>query len=368
MSEKTSPTTHLNYGVDMVCKMWRFPRSSFYHSKKTFGKVKNSRGRRSIISDDELLKAVESDIKDSHFQGEGHRKVHARLKRIKGFNVGRNRVLKVMKKHNLLSPYRCEQGKKNLHEGRITTDAPNVMWGTDAAKIFTLEDGWVWFFGVIEHWNSECLGWHVAKKGNRFAAIESLTQAIENVFESTCQGQARGLKLRIDHGSQFLSDGFVNQAHYWGINISKGFVREPETNGVIERFHRTFKEQIIHGRQYHNLEDLRRAVSIFIAKYNEYWLLEKLNYCSPLEARRLYVEGKNILKTPKISTELAERGKEHGYFILAAKEEFAGSVKNFTVSLHEERSTATLFWQNNDSTNCNLQEGIRSGCIRSGEK
>jgi transposase InsO family protein len=232
-----------------------------------------------------------------------------------------------MKKHNLLSPYRCEQGSKNPHNGRITTDTPNIMWGTDAAKVFTLEDGWIWFFGVIEHWNSECLGWHVTKKGDRFAAIEAMTQSVENVFGSTSQGVARGLKLRVDHGPQFLSDGFVNQIHYWGVSISKGFVREPETNGVIERFHRTFKEQIVHGRQYHSIEDFRRAVVTFMSLYNEHWLLEKLDYHSPSKARSLYQKGKNVLKPHKISTGLAEQGKEHGYFVLAGEEVFSGGAR-----------------------------------------
>jgi transposase InsO family protein len=326
MSEKTSPQTNLKYGVELVCKVWKFPRSSFYQARKKPDKAKGFRGKRSAISDEKLLQAIMNDINCSHFQGEGHRKVHARLKRFEHLTVGRNRVLKVMKKHNLLSPYRCEQGSENPHDGRITTDIPNVMWGTDAAKVFTLEDGWVWFFGVIEHWNSECLGWHVTKKGDRFAAIEAMTQSVENVFGSTLQGIARGLKLRVDHGSQFLSDGFVNQVHYWGISISKGFVREPETNGVIERFHRTFKEQTVHGRQYHSIEDFRRAVATFISLYNDHWLLEKLNYYSPSEARSLYQEGKNVLKPHKILTGLAEQGKEHGYFVLAGKEVFAGGV------------------------------------------
>ncbi len=75
---------------------------------------------------------------------------------------------------------------ENPHNGRTTTEAPNIMWGTDAAKVFTLEDGWVWFFGVIEHRNAECLGWHVTKRSNRFAAIEALNQSVENTFKSTC--------------------------------------------------------------------------------------------------------------------------------------------------------------------------------------
>lgn len=92
MSEKTSPQTHLRYGVEMVCKVWNFSRSSFYQSRRMSQKVKGKRGKRPTISDDELLKPIVHDIDDSHFQGEEHRKVHARLKRFKKFKVGRNRV------------------------------------------------------------------------------------------------------------------------------------------------------------------------------------------------------------------------------------------------------------------------------------
>jgi len=32
-------------------------------------------------------------------------------------------------------------------------------------------EGWGWTFLALEHWNAECLGWHVCKQGTRFAAL-----------------------------------------------------------------------------------------------------------------------------------------------------------------------------------------------------
>jgi putative transposase len=89
----------------------------------------------------------------------------------------------------------------------------------------------------------------------------------------------------MDHGSQFKSEAFMNQARYWGIAPSLGFVGEPETNGVIERFNRTLKEQVVHGQIYRTVEELRCSVDRFIRCYNRDWLLEKLGYLSPQEAR-----------------------------------------------------------------------------------
>ena len=101
-------------------------------------------------------------------------------------------------------------------------------------------------------------------------------------------GSTIGLKLRIDNGSQYTSDYFLQQIRYWGIESSFGFVKQPETNGVAERFHRTLKEQVIDGRIFKNADEVREAVNQFAQIYNECWLVAKRGYESPREARRNY--------------------------------------------------------------------------------
>jgi hypothetical protein len=44
-------------------------------------------------------------------------------------------------------------------------------------------------------------------------------------------------------------------------------IGEPETNGVIERFFQAIKEQIVHGRIYQTVEEVRAAVRGFVAPY-----------------------------------------------------------------------------------------------------
>lgn len=84
------------------------------------------------------------------------------------------------------------------------------MWGTDGTKIFTVDDGWCWLFTAVEHWSAECVGWHVAKTGDRFAALQPLSMALTQRFGSVAAGVARGLTLRMDNGSQYLSEHFQN--------------------------------------------------------------------------------------------------------------------------------------------------------------
>lgn len=287
-ADSTSPSTNRRYGLQRVCTAWGISRSAIYARLKAqqSGKYAMKRGPKPRVTDDVVLMEIRKDINESPFSGEGHKKVHARLRYRKGVIVGRERIRKLMRKNSLLSPHRVPQGDKKLHDGRITTDAPNDMWATDATKVKTVQDGVVWFFCIIEHWNAECLGWSISKKGDRFIALDALSMAVKHQFESLDQNCAKGLSLRPDHGSQFISKDYRNQMRYWGISPSFSYVREPETNGVVERFHRTFKEQIVHGCIYETIEEFKTAASLFIQSYNREWLLEKLGYRSPFEARR----------------------------------------------------------------------------------
>ena len=151
-----------------------------------------------------------------------------------------------MRENNLLSPHRCRRRGGNPHDGEIITHAPNLMWGTDGVRVFTVDDGWGWIFTAVEHWNAECVGWHVCKRGDRFAA-QPISMGLAGLYGSTAAGAARGLAFGRHQPDQVR-----------GIQPSYAFVAEP--HGVAERFNRTLKEQIIHGRIYRNIAELRDAV------------------------------------------------------------------------------------------------------------
>jgi transposase InsO family protein len=308
MSAQTSPHSGKAYGVERVCRVFEVARSSYYEQQKAAAAIAvaaaltlatacapaavpsaaptpRRRGPKPEISDDELLELIKADLASSPFSGEGYRKVWARLRIGKGVGVAPKRVLRLMRENNLLSPHRARQGCEKLHEGTIITEEPNIMWGTDGLRAKTVDDNWIWIFTAVEHWNSECVGFHVCKQGTRYAALEPISQGIARIFGTTEAGAARGLSLRMDHGSQYISEHFLNQVRYWGITPSFAFVGEPQTNGVAERFNRTLKEQAINGREFQNLDAVRRAVADFVERYNKQWRVEKIGFKTPLEAR-----------------------------------------------------------------------------------
>jgi putative transposase len=247
------------------------------------------RGPKPKLSDDYVLDLVRADLATSPFQAEGHRKVCARLRR-GGHAVFARQVLRVMHAAQLLSPHRAPQGQPCVHDGTITTSEPDVMWGTDGMRVETVDDGWVWIFVAVEHWNAEVMGWHVTKRGDRFAALEPLKQGLLSLGRGVGKNAGTGLSVRMDHGTQYTADDFRNEVNHWGMKLSYGYVKEPQTNGVVERFNRTLKEQVVRGRVWRNVEELRAAVGAFVEAYNEQWLVAKNGYQSPKERRRQAAE------------------------------------------------------------------------------
>lgn len=291
MSQTTSVGTGKPYGLQRVCRVLAFPRSTIYAQQAATKVVPlrpQRRGPKPKVADADLLTAIRADLAASPFTGEGHRKVWARLRIMRDLRVSRARVLRLMRENALLSPHRRPQGEPVVHDGTIVTDRPNDMWGTDGIRIETVDEGWVWIFAAVDHCDAYCVGVHAVKIGNRFAALQPIAQGLHAEFGATGAEAGRGLTLRMDHGTQYTADDFLNQIKFWGIAPSFAFVAEPQTNGVAERFNRTLKEQVIHGRIFKNVEEVRAAVTAFKDLYNRHWRLEKLGFMSPLEARQAY--------------------------------------------------------------------------------
>ena len=75
---------------------------------------------------------------------------------------------------------------------------------------------------------------HVCKRGDRFAALQPISMGLAGLYGSTAaDARLGGLDLRMDHGSQYLSDHFTNQIKLFGIQPSRLRRRAPDLgNGV----------------------------------------------------------------------------------------------------------------------------------------
>ena len=227
MSQTLSPSPSRSYGLARVSRAWNVSRAGVYRFLKGTSSLPILRrpGPNGPCPDADLADHIRREIEASDFHGEGYRKIWARL-RVAGVRSSPRRVRRVMGENGLLAPHRVGRTREKAHDGTIVTDKVNEMWGTDMTQTVTLEEGRAYVFVAVEHANSEVVGIHAARSANRFEALEPVRQGVHRCFGAIEPRVARGLKLRHDHGSNYMSVDFQGEIKCLGIEASPSFVRE----------------------------------------------------------------------------------------------------------------------------------------------
>src|SRR5919107_3135779 len=255
MSRTASPSRGTPYGLARVCRVWRTARATVYrHRCPAPADPPGRRGPSGPVPDTALVEAIRTVLFGSPFHGEGHRKIWARL-RLAGVRTSKRRVLRLTREHGLLAPSRVGAPRgPRTHDGTIIPATVDTMWGTDLTTTITGE-GQVAVFVAVDHCSAECVGIHAARRATRFEALEPIRQGVRHHFGAFAQGIGRGLAVRHDHGSQYMSDAFQQELAFLGIESSPAFVRAPEGNGCAERFIRTLKENLLWVRTFDPVEE-----------------------------------------------------------------------------------------------------------------
>jgi putative transposase len=137
-----------------------------------------------------------------------------------------------------------------------------------------LEDGRrIRTLNVIDHYNRMCLGIFVDFSLPSVKVIECL----ERVFSIYGVPKA----IRTDNGPEFISKRFRIWLHLKGIEHIRIQPGKPAQNGIIERFNRTYREDILDANLLHSLDHLRDITEPWIKEYNQDRPHQSLNYATP---------------------------------------------------------------------------------------
>src|SRR5690349_975156 len=145
------------------------------------------------MSDDGLVREIRKHLTASPFHGEGHRKLWARL-RFAGIRTSRRRVPRLTREHGLLAHQRVGAPRgPRAHDGRITTDRVDPMWGTDLTSVVTGE-GQAAVFVAVDHCSAECVGVHAGRTRGRGLA-GALARLRRGPLPAAAAGVARAAVL-----------------------------------------------------------------------------------------------------------------------------------------------------------------------------
>ena len=96
---------------------------------------------------------------------------------------------------------------------------------------WTRDDGWVWVFCCVDHYTAEAWA-HVAKVGDRHAALQPVYDAVVDRWGALGPDVARGLGLRHDWGPQYRSVHFQRSLRWLGMADDAAFVGERSATGA----------------------------------------------------------------------------------------------------------------------------------------
>ena len=222
----------------------------------------------------------------------GRPRITAELKR-QGWQVGANRVRRIMHEDNLL----CVRKRKFM----VTTDSnhdrkiyPNLksemelsginqLWVADITYI-RLETEFVYLAVVIDAFSRRVIGWALDRTLEDDLPIEALRMA----FDQRQPGS--GLVHHSDRGSQYASGDYTDLLKARECQISMSHKASPWENGGCESWMKTLKYEEVFRQEYRDLAEARTCLERFIEKvYNQQRLHSALGYRPPAEFEQAWL-------------------------------------------------------------------------------
>ena len=217
----------------------------------------------------------------------GSPRIHAYLQR-KGVECGRNRVARLMQKHNIVAkraskrhPRTTQQrpGAKaapNLLQREFSASKPNRKWVSDITYIDTAE-GWLYLASILDLYSRRVVGWAMADQMDVSLVESAWLMALGSRHPET------GLLHHSDRGSQYTSDTYRNHLKDLHCEVSMSRTGNCYDNAAMESFFATLKTECAIA-QFASKAEARTAIFEFIEGwYNRQRLHSSLGYFSPVE-------------------------------------------------------------------------------------
>lgn len=136
-----------------------------------------------------------------------------------------------------------------------------------------------------------------------------MTEADIEIILQRAQEMFPGAKPRIisDNGPQFIAKDFKEFIRVAGMKHVRTSPYYPQSNGKIERWHRTIKSECIRPGVILSLDDAREVVGKYIHQYNNVRLNSAIGYIAPID--KLEGRDKQIFKERDQKLEAAREAR-----------------------------------------------------------
>jgi Transposase and inactivated derivatives len=145
-------------------------------------------------------------------------------------------------------------------------------------------------FNVVDDFNRETL--HIE------IDTSITSQRLVRIFERLRTEHGLPQVLRTDNGPEFLGETFTCWAKNAGMAIQYIQPGKPNQNAYVERFNRTYRDEVLDQHLFVSLEDVREATYWWMIEYNEERPHDSLGDLTPWEARQKVARNSTFELSP----------------------------------------------------------------------
>jgi len=182
-----------------------------------------------------------------------------------GWYVSESTVFRILKREGLIKPAEIigfKAGKEYHHK----TKSPNDLWATDCSHIKVIDWGWYYLVTVMDDYSRFILAWELKPDMTATSLIDVVQKAVDFTGMADVPVEDRTALLS-DNGAGYISRQFGEYLRLVGIRHIVASPYHPQTNGKIERYHRSIKGELSLV-PYEMPGDLEEAIAAFIDYYN----------------------------------------------------------------------------------------------------
>lgn len=165
---------------------------------------------------------------------------------------------------------------------RHPTTRVNELWQTDFTYFRVVGWGWYFLSTVLDDYSRYIITWKLFKTMAADDVKETLDEAIRITGVDHPKVKQRP-RLLSDNGPCYVSDELKQYLKAQGMEHTRGAPYHPQTQGKIERYHRSMKN-VVKLEHYYFPWDLEKAIGQFVEHYNHHRYHESLNNVTPADA------------------------------------------------------------------------------------
>jgi len=248
-------------------------RSKYYDWKERYGQANE---HNALVPRDHWLEQSEKQaILDFHRQYplEGYRRLTFMMLDRNLVAVSPSSTYRVLKAAGLLEGWNPQPSKKGT--GFLQPLVPHQHWHIDVSYL-NISGTFFYLCSLLDGCSRFLLHWELRQSMTEVDVETILQRALEMY-------PAAKPRLISDNGPQFIARDFKEFIRLAGLTHVRTAPYYPQSNGKIERWHRSLKSDCLRPGTPLCLEDARRLVTNFVTHYNTVRLHSAIGYVSPAD-------------------------------------------------------------------------------------